>query len=77
MIGIAVLILLVLSIPLKDLRLGQPDDGNQPTSTTQRRAYDIQKEAFGAGSNGPLLISVSRPAAASSTSQRQPPSRTA
>ncbi len=60
-IGIAVLILLVLSIPLKDLRLGQPDDGNQPTSTTQRRAYDIQKEAFGAGSNGPLLISVSRP----------------
>ena len=60
-IGIAVLILLVLSIPLTDLRLGQPDDGNQPTSTTQRRAYDIQKEAFGAGSNGPLLISVSRP----------------
>ena len=58
-IGFAVLVLLVLSIPLKDLRLGQPDDGNQPTSTTQRRAYDIQKEAFGAGSNGPLLVTVS------------------
>jgi RND superfamily putative drug exporter len=52
------LVLIVLAIPFTDLRLGQPDDGNQPTSRTQRLAYDELSQAFGPGFNGPLLLAV-------------------
>jgi putative drug exporter of the RND superfamily len=51
-------ILVVFAIPMTDMRLGQPDDGNQSESTTQRQAYDQLSEAFGPGSNGPLLLAV-------------------
>jgi RND superfamily putative drug exporter len=57
--GVAVL--LVFAVPVLDMRLGQPDDGNQPTSTTQRQAYDTLSEAFGPGSNGPFLLAVDTP----------------
>jgi RND superfamily putative drug exporter len=46
------------AIPAASLELGLPDDGSQPTSTTQRRAYDLLSEGFGAGFNGPLLVVV-------------------
>src|SRR3712207_2777443 len=39
-IAAGVLVLLVLAFPVTQLRLGQPDDGNQPTVKTQRVAYD-------------------------------------
>ncbi|GGY72453.1 membrane protein [Streptomyces olivaceoviridis] len=60
---VAVLLLGVLglgaaAIPAASLELGLPDDGSQPTSTTQRRAYDLLSEGFGPGFNGPLLIVV-------------------
>jgi RND superfamily putative drug exporter len=54
----AVLVLLVLAFPVTQLRLGQPDDGNQPEGKTQRVAYDLQSKAFGPGSNGPFLLAV-------------------
>jgi len=57
-IGAGVALLLVFAIPMTDMRLGQPDDGNQSGSTTQRRAYDQLSEAFGAGASGPLLVAV-------------------
>ncbi|MQA73829.1 MAG: MMPL family transporter [Solirubrobacterales bacterium] len=57
-IAAGVVLLLIIAIPMTDMRLGQPDDGNQPTTTTQRRAYDQLSEAFGPGSNGPLLLAV-------------------
>jgi putative drug exporter of the RND superfamily len=57
-IGLAVALLLVLAFPVTQLRLGQPDDGNQPAGKTQRVAYDLQNEAFGPGSNGPFLLAV-------------------
>jgi RND superfamily putative drug exporter len=60
-IAVGVIILLVFSIPTLSMRLGQPDDGNQPTSKTQRKAYDQLSAAFGAGSNGPFLIAVATP----------------
>ncbi|MET9912154.1 MMPL family transporter [Streptomyces sp. NPDC006476] len=44
------------AVPATQLELGLPDDGSQPTSTTQRRAYDVLSEGFGPGFNGPLLI---------------------
>ncbi|WP_458244274.1 MMPL family transporter [Streptomyces sp. MAI_2237] len=46
------------AVPATQLELGLPDDGSQPTSTTQRRAYDLLSDGFGPGFNGPLLIVV-------------------
>ncbi|WP_338897781.1 MMPL family transporter [Streptomyces sp. TG1A-60] len=46
------------AIPATSLELGLPDDGSQPTSTTQRRAYDLLSEGFGPGFNGPLMLVV-------------------
>ncbi|WP_033323036.1 MMPL family transporter [Streptomyces yerevanensis] len=47
-----------IAVPATQLELGLPDDGSQPTSTTQRRAYDLLSEGFGPGFNGPLMIVV-------------------
>ncbi|MFD8553044.1 MMPL family transporter, partial [Streptomyces fradiae] len=47
-----------LAVPAASLEMGLPDDGAQPTSTTQRRAYDLLSEGFGPGSNGPLMVVV-------------------
>ncbi|MEW2620699.1 MMPL family transporter [Streptomyces sp. NPDC048106] len=46
------------AVPVSSLELGLPDDGAQPTSTTQRRAYDLLSDGFGAGFNGPLMVVV-------------------
>ena len=56
-------ILLVIAWPVLSMRLGETDDGNLPTSTTQRQAYDLIAEGFGPGTNGPLLVVVQLPAA--------------
>ncbi|MFE9291136.1 MMPL family transporter [Streptomyces olivaceus] len=55
----------VAAIPAASLELGLPDDGSQPTSTTQRRAYDLLSDGFGAGFNGPLMVVVDGKSAAS------------
>jgi RND superfamily putative drug exporter len=44
--------------PVIDLRLGFSDDGNQPTSTHLRRAYDLMAEGFGPGFNGPFILAI-------------------
>lgn len=66
-ITVGTLILLVFASPLLGMRLGQPDDGNQPTENTQRKAYDQLAAAFGPGSNGPLLLAVKTPTQGSET----------
>ena len=50
--------LLILSIPVLDLRLGFSDESNFAEGTTTREAYDLTSEAFGAGANGPLLLTA-------------------
>ena len=50
------LILVLLAAPFFSLRLGMADAGNQPTTDTTRRAYDLLAEGFGPGFNGPLLV---------------------
>lgn len=55
---IAVVALGVVALPVMDLRLGLPDDGDLPPGTTQREAYDLTAEGFGPGFNGPLLVVV-------------------
>lgn len=46
----------VIAIPVSSMTLGLPDEGNQPTDTTQRKAYDMLSDAFGPGFNGPLML---------------------
>jgi RND superfamily putative drug exporter len=52
-------LLLVLSIPALDLRLGFADAGTRPTTDSSRRAYDLLAEGFGAGTSGPLVVAIS------------------
>ncbi|WP_405491835.1 MMPL family transporter [Nocardia sp. NBC_00511] len=47
-----------LALPVTDLQLAITGDESQPTSTTQRRAYDALAEGFGPGFNGPLSVVV-------------------
>ena len=54
----ATAVLLAMAAPVLSLRLGVPDDGTLPESRTERRAYDLVADAFGAGTNGPLLVAV-------------------
>lgn len=62
-IAAGVAILLLFAFPVTQMRIGQPDDGNQAETRTQRVAYDQLTEAFGPGSNGPLLLAVDIPGA--------------
>jgi RND superfamily putative drug exporter len=57
--GVAVL--LALAAPFTDLRLGQPDDGNDRQDSTTRIAYDKLAEGFGPGFNGTLQLASSLP----------------
>jgi RND superfamily putative drug exporter len=52
----AIAVMLVLAIPVLSLRVGASDQGNDPSSSTTRHAYDLLAEGFGAGFNGPLLL---------------------
>ncbi len=65
-----VIVLLIFAYPVTDMRLGQPDDGNQPESRTQRIAYDHLSEGFGPGSNGPFLIAVETPESSPETAKQ-------
>ncbi len=66
-IAAGVVVLLVFAFPVTQMRIGQPDDGNQAESSTQRLAYDQLAEAFGPGSNGPFLLAVDTPKGAPET----------
>jgi putative drug exporter of the RND superfamily len=52
----ATAILFALAAPALGLRLGASDSGNDPASTTTRKAYDLLAQGFGDGFNGPLLV---------------------
>jgi RND superfamily putative drug exporter len=54
-------LLLALASPALDLRLGNTDAGNDPTSQTTRRGYDLLARGFGKGFNGPLLLVAKLP----------------
>src|SRR5215212_7361510 len=57
--GVAVLILVVLAFPIRNLHLGQTDNGALPKDTETRNSYDAISKGFGAGENGPMLVAVS------------------
>lgn len=49
-------LLLVLALPVLNLRLGYADESNFADDTTTKRAYDLTVEGFGKGSAGPLVL---------------------
>ncbi|MEW2120994.1 MMPL family transporter [Streptomyces sp. NPDC005474] len=53
-----IVVVLVLAIPVLSIQLGHIGDGADPTSFTDRRAYDIMAKSFGPGSNGPLTVVI-------------------
>jgi putative drug exporter of the RND superfamily len=59
LVGAAVLA--VLALPVLGLRLGFSDEGNYPTGTDTREAYDLLADGFGPGYNGPLLLAAELP----------------
>ena len=48
----------ILTIPLFSINLGHIDDGADPTSFTDKRAYDLIAQGFGAGANGTFTVVV-------------------
>ncbi|MFB4420771.1 MMPL family transporter [Streptomyces sp. QL37] len=46
----------VIALPAAHLEMGMPGAESQPTSSTERRAYDALAGGFGAGFNGPLTV---------------------
>lgn len=55
---VSVVLLGIGSIPVASLRLGLPDAASLPRTSTQRQAYDLVTEGFGAGQNGTLTVVV-------------------
>jgi RND superfamily putative drug exporter len=55
---VSVLLLLTLASPVRSLELGLTDQSSAPKSSTSRQAYDLMTDAFGAGSNGSLLVTA-------------------
>ncbi|WP_229859488.1 MMPL family transporter, partial [Streptomyces anandii] len=54
--ALALGVVTLLALPTLSLHLGTSDQGNDPGSTTTRRAYDLVAEGFGPGVNGPLTL---------------------
>ncbi|HEX4398910.1 MAG TPA: MMPL family transporter, partial [Trebonia sp.] len=54
--SIALAILLTMAIPVFSLQMLFTDAGNDPTTVTTRRAYDLLADGFGPGFNGPLVL---------------------
>jgi len=53
---VAAPLLVIMALPLFSMRVGFSDNGNNPASYHSRRAFDLLKEGFGPGFNGPLTI---------------------
>ncbi|MFJ2736573.1 MULTISPECIES: MMPL family transporter [unclassified Streptomyces] len=53
---VALAVITVLALPTLTLRLGTSDQGNDPSTSTTRKAYDLVAEGFGPGVNGPLTL---------------------
>ncbi|WP_394287919.1 MMPL family transporter [Corynebacterium variabile] len=55
---IVIAVLVLLTLPAKNLQLSLPSDMTSPESTTQRKSAELIEEGFGAGRNSPLLVIV-------------------
>lgn len=53
--------LLIVAIPALSMRVGLPDGSSEPVDSTSYNAFMTTDEAFGAGANGPLLVTAELP----------------
>jgi RND superfamily putative drug exporter len=58
---LALAVLIALALPATHMRLATSDASTYKKDDTTRVAYDLLKEGFGAGFNGPLLLAVELP----------------
>ncbi|ROO63391.1 RND superfamily putative drug exporter [Micromonospora sp. Llam0] len=56
-----------LAIPAADMRISLPDASTAPLGSSERTAYDLTSEGFGAGFNGRLIMVVSGDSAEATT----------
>ncbi|MEV6349076.1 MMPL family transporter [Actinoplanes sp. NPDC051851] len=56
---IAVLVAVVLAVPAWDMRLGLPSGEAYDSGTPQRTSYELVRDRFGDGFNGPLVVTAS------------------
>ncbi|GAB3611349.1 MMPL family transporter [Humibacter ginsengiterrae] len=63
---VAVVGLLIIALPALSMRLGLPDGSSESTSSTQYKAYEAVAHEFGAGQNGPLIVTATLPKPVSS-----------
>ncbi len=63
--GLAILV--AIGLPVFSMRMASADAGNDPATSTTRKAYDLVSDGFGTGSNGPLLIVVETPTNSTTT----------
>ena len=47
-------VLVIMAIPLSEMRLGLPDGGSEPTDSSAYKSYTLVSEAFGPGFNGQI-----------------------
>jgi putative drug exporter of the RND superfamily len=58
---VATAVMLALAAPALGMRPGLSDAGNDPSSHTTRKAYDLLAKGFGPGFNGPLIVAAALP----------------
>ena len=56
-------VIVAMAVPFFSLRLGQGDQGNDPSSTTTRKGYDLIAKGFGVGYNSNLEAVIDGPGA--------------
>ena len=54
-------LLTAVAIPATHMQLGLPDGSSEPTTSTERRSYDLLTAGFGPGFNGTLTVVVDAP----------------
>lgn len=54
---VSVAFLILVALPASHIQLGLPNDGSKPLNTTERKAFDIKANAYGAG-NDAMLVTV-------------------
>ena len=59
----ATAVLVAMAIPFFGIRLGNSDQGNDPSASTTRKGYDLVAQGFGPGYNGKVELVVSGPKA--------------
>ncbi|MGP7959450.1 MMPL family transporter [Sanguibacter sp. A247] len=58
-IGAVLIVGVILALPALNLRLALPNAGGLPTSSQARQTYDAITDHYGAGANGPLIVTGS------------------